>query len=87
MHVSIDPTWTVTCPGDTEPSVALFLGGRESDALGYSIRVSKGEQMELTLLDIGKGDVVLLVADSSYPDRFASLVDASHAIFDSMQFP
>ncbi len=44
------------------------------------------EQQRYIFLDLGDGDVVMIVIDSSYPDRFDDLVAQAMPIIESFTF-
>jgi hypothetical protein len=87
LDLRLDPKWTGQCP---DIGIAFtYLGGTFGSTPGsswYSLAIATGERQRLMLVDLGQGDVVAIVIDSSSSARFSSLVDAAQQIIQSIEF-
>jgi len=85
LDVRLSPSWTASCPGDADPSVAL-LTEAAFHLDSYTIRLVGSERLRLILLDLGKGDVVGIALDSSLPGRFDGLLESGMPVVESFHF-
>jgi hypothetical protein len=89
IDISLRPSWTRACPGDSSPSAAILTpAGSPLDPWGVGIRT--GEHDRLILLDLGDGHLLgITVVDhhaKGQPDRFQALVNASMPVIQSFRF-
>jgi len=86
VDVRLAPGWKGTCPdlpaGTTAAMLLTRAGGPANEALG----MSGSERMRFVFVDIGGGDVVAILVDSSDPSRFDQLASDAMPIIESMQF-
>jgi hypothetical protein len=87
LDVKLAASWTVQCP-DAGTFAAYFAGsfGAGSGTSEYTLGVATGERQRLMLVDLGQGDIVAIVVDSSSSARFTELIDAATPIIDSFRF-
>ena len=85
LDLRLDPSWTASCPGDPQPSVAI-LTEAAFHLDSYTVGLVGDERLRLILLDIGRGDVVGVAIDSSLADRFDGLVESTTSIIQSLHF-
>lgn len=88
VDVSIAPSWTGGCPGDTERVVLVFTErGRDMTSSGLEQwAVWKTDMIRLILLDLGDGDVVLIDMVARDPADFEALMDEAMPIVESLTF-
>ena len=77
LDVRIDPAWTKTCPGETAPIVTYLMPGTA---------ISGTEHERLILLDLGDGDVLLIVVWSRDQATFDPYIAAAMPIIQSFRF-
>lgn len=83
MAIQLSGDWTSRCPGSASPSVEILT--REQDhGSDWGIALFGGERQGLTLVDLGDGDVLGILVDSSDPSRFSNLASAAQPIIDSL---
>ncbi|HEU0243499.1 MAG TPA: hypothetical protein VFQ75_06295 [Candidatus Limnocylindrales bacterium] len=73
------------CPDQVGPALPLFAqaGDREN---AYGVGIVGNERIRLTLLDLGGGDIVGIIIDSSDPATFDELATSAQPIIDSFRF-
>ena len=88
VDVSIDPSWTGGCPGDTERVVLVFTErGRDMTTSGLEQwAVWKTDKTRLILLDLGDDDVVLIDMVARDPADFDALMNEAMPIVESLTF-
>ena len=89
IDVKVAPTWTATCPGDpiAAPSVvAIGYDGTQSGLNDYTLGILGPERLRMIFLDLGAGDVVLIVVDSTNAARFDQLIGTAMPIIASFNF-
>jgi hypothetical protein len=77
LDVRIDPAWTKTCPGETTPIVTYLMPGTA---------ISGTEHERLILLDLGDGDVLLIVVWAGDQATFDPFIAAAMPIVQSLKF-
>jgi hypothetical protein len=77
------PEWTGTC-GEEDPFVAVPVFVNDGD---YHTAVVPGDQLEITLIDLGFRSVVAVVVNARDEGDFESFVDAARPIVESFEFP
>ena len=87
LDVKLASTWAGQCQ-EVGIASTYFAGsfGSGSGSADYSLGVATGERQRLMLVDLGRGDVVAIVIDSSSSARFDALLDAATPIVQSFQF-
>lgn len=78
--------WAGRCKGETQPSLEFFT---VTDTVFYTnmgLTLVGAERIRLILLDLGGGDVVAFLFDSSDPSRFDELVADGMPIVQSFTF-
>lgn len=88
VDLAIDPTWTkqTHCGGDPAvPAVKLFVpAGGSSDQ--YIWHLFSSGLMRVILIDLGGGDVLAAIVDSTDPATFDQLVADAMPIVESFRF-
>jgi hypothetical protein len=89
VELSLRNSWSTSCPGDSNPEVALF-GPSATPVDGWGFGIGKGERERLILLDLGGGHVIGIALDDAppagAPTGFQPLVDASMPVIQSFRF-
>jgi hypothetical protein len=83
VDVRLAPGYAGVCPGETEPS-ADYLVLRDDPGRGFTPRLRGAEVQRLILVDLGAGELLTIMIDSSDPARFDDLVAASMPIVNSL---
>lgn len=83
LDIRLAPSWTSACPGESSPS-ADYLLLRDDPGRGFTPRLRGAEVHRLILVDLGAGELLAIVIDSSDPARFDDLVAASMPIVSSL---
>jgi hypothetical protein len=88
IDVSLAPSWTGGCPGDTERVLLLFTErGRDMTTSGNEqVAVWKTDKIRFVLLDLGDGDVVLVDLVARDPADFEALMAEAMPIVESLTF-
>lgn len=90
IDVQLDPGWTGRCSESGEPGSRFLaesaVSDRQSAAGQWDLPLVGTERMRLLFLDLGKGDIMLILIDSGDPARFDDLVTQSMPIIESFQF-
>jgi len=84
LDVSLAPTHTASCPGDSLPGSVMFAPADGSE--NWTLGLFDQERERLIFLDLGAGHVLLISIDSSDPARFTELVDQATPIVESLTF-
>jgi hypothetical protein len=83
INIKLAATWKATCPGATGPT-ANILAFAGSDNNDYELGLSGNEQQRLVFVDLGSGNVMLILVDSVDPARFNQLVADAMPIIGSL---
>jgi hypothetical protein len=84
IDVSMDPTWTSTCPfSQGAPTRSLFVG---SQGAGFAWGLGPDTRMRLYLLDLGDGRTLVVSIESPEQATFDAIVDEATGIVESMVF-
>ena len=83
LDVQLAAGYTAVCSGESVPS-ADYLLLRDDSGHGFTPRLRGPEVARLILVDIGGGDLLAVLIDSSDPARFDDLVAASMPIVTSL---
>jgi hypothetical protein len=83
LDVSVAPTWTRKCPGQSEPTVELFAdaNGREHD-----FQVHGDVPMRLFLLDLGDGRTLLIDIFAKDKATWDVLIPEAMPVIQTFQF-
>ena len=77
LDIGMDPAWTATCEGSTEPLVTFLNPG---------IAVGESQRVRLILLDIGDGDVVAIGIWTRDRETFDAFIPEAMRVVESFQF-
>lgn len=83
LDIRLAPGFTGHCSGEAEIS-ADYLVLRDDPGRGFTPRLRGAEVHRLILVDLGAGELLAIVIDSSDPARFDDLVAASMPIVSSI---
>jgi hypothetical protein len=86
LDIQIAPSWTGTCPDVPAGTAASSILVRAGDPEGYSFGLNGAERARLVFVDIGGGDTVVFIVDSSDPARFDQLATDAMPIIESFTF-
>jgi hypothetical protein len=86
MDLRLAASWTGRCEGETQPSLEFFAAIDTRVPVTYGLYLLGAERVRLILLDLGDGDVVAILFDSSDPSRFDKLVADGMPIVESFKF-
>jgi hypothetical protein len=78
--------WAGRCTGQTQPSLEFFTATDSANFVRVGLTLVGAERIRLILLDLGGGDVVAFLFDSSDPSRFDELVADGMPIVQSFTF-
>jgi hypothetical protein len=87
IDIKLAPTWTATCPGvpGSAPTAGILAyAGTDND--DYGIGLTGHEQERLVFVDLGSGNLMLVLVDSVDPARFDQLVTDAMPIIGSLHF-
>jgi hypothetical protein len=77
LEVRLDPAWTKTCAGSTEPLVTYFNPG---------LAVGPDQRERLILVDLGNGDVVAIAVWTRGATTFDAFIPEAMSVIDSFTF-
>lgn len=87
VDVSVDPTWTRTCPySNGKPAVAMFTNGQYAEGLNFDWGLTAGAHMRLILLDLPDGRTLLIDVEAQDQAAWDALVADAMPVIDSFQF-
>ena len=86
LDVSVQPTWSGTCPGDGRPTVTYLT---QDHARPETWSTGGLEQQRIALLDDGRGNVILVAINVQAMDdvRLDMIARQAAPIIDSLSFP
>jgi hypothetical protein len=87
VDIAVAADWTGSCPfvPDGTPAVSLLTEVVPAGE-GWAQSIAGEERMRLVFVDLGDGDTVLFMVDSTDPTRFDDLAAASMPIIESFDF-
>ena len=83
LDLSLAPSWTTTCSGESEPSVSYLT---ENNAEGWRWGVDGSEHQRMAFLDEGAGGVIVVAISSPTGEGFDALAQAAAPIVESFAF-
>ncbi len=87
VDIAVADAWTGTCPGDDRPGVVFATSPPLGSGIpGALLGIARGERIRVVVLDLGRGDLALILIDSTHPDRFDQLVSQAMPIIGSFVF-
>jgi hypothetical protein len=86
LYVEVARSWTAACPDlpGTPATVFLTRAGANDDAWTFGVRST--ERALLVFVDIGQGNTVVFIVDSTYRSRFQTLANDAMPIIESFTF-
>ena len=85
IDLGLRSDWTGRCSDASVPTASLF-GTAGGPGTNGSFGIGGPERVRLIALDLGDGDVAMIVIDDGQGDRFDELVTQAMPIIESMTF-
>ena len=84
MDVSMDPSWTSTCPFSNGQPIRMVLVGQTPDS-GFSWALVPGMRSRLWILDLGNAGAMVVDAEGETQAAFDAIADEATSIVESFQ--